>query len=217
MPAFSRTVLVLAAVLAIPVPPAAAAEDCLEIVRQIYRDDLDPFARPPYRSVRIHRNAAGDKTAGFDNRVETPLRTISQVHGGAAALVIDRESWTGPGPEGPWTPAPAHFPADRAAVIARERAQSLANLADARCHGEVEVEGQTLLHYGFTTRTDPDPERGGLWFGAREEVFLDPGTRRVMRWERSDFVSSFAGEPSGERSVETFEYDDAVTVRPPEG
>lgn len=195
---------------------ATARADCLDEVRAVYADTMDAFARPPYRATRIHSAADGTKISGFDDIVETPLRTISHVHEGQATLAVDGQTWTGAGPDGPWSPAPNMFPADRRAAMERSHAERLANLTEAECHGEVEVDGSTVLHYAYTTKTDPDPDQGGLWFGAREDIHVDPETGLLMRHEMSEFVSSFQAEPNGETAMTVFEYDPSIEVVPPE-
>ncbi len=195
--------------------PVAHADECLDEVRALFAESLDPFQRPPYRSQRTHFDETGAKKSAFENVVQSPLRTISLVEGGQAALVVDRDVWTGPGIDGPWTSAPSTMPENRRAGIEQSHQQQLANLADPICGGEVEVEGRQLLQYGFTTKTDPNPDQNGLWFGSTDKVYIDAETRQVMRWERTGFTSSFAPNPSAERSLETFEYDETIRVDPP--
>jgi hypothetical protein len=195
--------------------PAAQASECMDEVRALFSSSLDPFQRPAYRSQRTHFDEAGAKKSAFQNVVQTPLRTISLVEGGAAALVVDQDTWTGPTLDGPWTSAPSTMPDNRRAAMEMSLEQQVANLSEPACDGEVEVDGQQLLKYSFTTKTDPNPDQGGLWFGSSDTIYIDPATGQVMLWERTGFTSSFAPTPTAESSVETFEYDDAITVDPP--
>jgi hypothetical protein len=55
-----------------------------------------------------------------------------------------------------------------------------------------------------------------MWFGARHRVYIDPGSERVMRWESTDFVSSFAPETSKEVQVQLFDYDPDLVIPSPE-
>lgn len=207
--------LTLAIALLIAVPPAAQAGECMDEVQALFSSSLDPFQRPAYRSQRTHFDDAGAKKSAFENVVQTPLRTISLVEGGEAALVIDKDVWTGPSLDGPWTSAPSTLPDNRRAAMQLSHEQQMANLSEPLCNGEVEVDGQQLLKFGFTTKTDPNPDQGGLWFGSTDAVYIDAATDQVMRWERTGFTSSFAPTPTNERSVETFEYDDTIKVDPP--
>jgi len=189
---------------------------CLDEVKALYANELNAYDRPPYRAVKIYYDVDGNKKSGFDHIVETPLRTISFVHGGSAALTIDRDAWTGPTSEGPWTKSAANFPKDRRETHERIARESIANMTDAKCGGSVEIDGKPLLHFGFTTKSDPDPEQNGQWFGAKEDVYLDPDSKRVMRWEQANFISSWSKDISRERTVQTFEYDETIKVNPPE-
>lgn len=194
---------------------AAHSGGCLDEVKSVYRESLYAYDRPAYRSEKSVYDPEGKLIHVFVSTVESPLRTISGVRGDAMALVIDRQVWTGPGPDGPWTEAPSNFPADRKAVHDRAHEQQLANISDVDCMGEVDVEGQTYLGYGFTTQTDPDPNQGGLFFGERSTVYLDPESREVMRWEQTDFITPWMAEPDRAHHVTVFQYDDTIHVTPP--
>lgn len=208
--------LKLAAALAI-FAGAAEAESCLDTIRDLYSTTLYAYDRPPYRSEKTVYDPDGTVLHVFVSTVESPLRTKSGVRGDAVALVIDRQVWTGPGPDGPWTEAPSNFPADRKAAHDRAHKQQLENITDPVCEGAVEMEGDTLLKYAFSTQTEPDPDQGGLFLGERSTVYIDPDTRRVMRWEQTDFVTPWMAEPDHARHVTTFTYDPEIRVDPPDG
>lgn len=193
-----------------------AHADCLDEVKALYANELDGYKRPPYRATRIHYDENGGKKVGYDDVVETPLKTVSLIHGGEATLAVGQDSWTGPSLTGPWTKAPNRFTDDRRETHRKQLEQSIKNMSNAVCGGEVELDGKTYLHYRYTTKTDPDPAMGGFWFGATEDVNLDPKTKLVMRWDMTDFVSSFAPNASKERSTATFVYDDTIEVTAPE-
>ena len=81
--------------------------------------------------------------------------------------------------------------------------------------GTVDVEGASYLSYSFTTKSDPDEEMGGLWYGSSDTVYIDPGTRQVMIWEMGNFVSSWAPAPTGEHHRVVFTYDPSIKILRP--
>lgn len=198
------------------VPNVALADACMDEVREVFQTHLNAFERPPFRSERIHFSPDGVKISGFTNVVQSPLRGISLVHGDIAALSVDQQLWVGPTVDGPWTISPDMLPADRLASMESGFKQELANLVEPECNGMVERDGKTYLNYVYTTKTDPEEAQGGLWFGATNSVFLDPETKLVMIWEQTDFISSFSSKSNPEKSVETFVYDETITVDPPQ-
>jgi hypothetical protein len=193
-----------------------ARADCLDEIGTVYATDLDATTWTPYRSVRIHKNAEGETLYGFDITFETPERMITATHGRTAVLMVERETWTGPGPDGPWTKAPNQLPENPRATYERLHAERTANLSDAGCHGVVEVEGEQFLHYSYTTRTDPDASQGGTWFGGHEDAYLDPETRDLVRLVVSDIVAHYKPEPDGETFTEVYSYDPTIRVAAPE-
>ncbi|MBV0913301.1 hypothetical protein [Anianabacter salinae] len=194
----------------------AQAGSCLQKVRNLYATSLHAYERPPYRSEKSVYDDDGSLLHVIVSTVESPVRTMSGVPGDAVALVIDRQVWTAPGPNGPWAEAPSNFPPDRRAAFDRAHAQQMANIEDPVCEGLVEMDGATYEKYGFSTRTDPDPEQGGLFFGERSTVYIDPETRLVMRWEQTDFVSSWSADPDPQLHVTTFDYDETIRLEPPQ-
>lgn len=177
---------------------------------------LDPFARPPHRFVNTVQTPEGATQYQFLVIWDGPARGISGIVGsGPFTLMIDSDTWTGPGPDGPWTAAPNLLPADHEAVQRRQLAESRANLADVACLGTVEVEGARYDAIRYFTKTDPDPETGA-WFGALNTVYLDPASQHVRRWELTGMVSSFAPEASRDRHVQVFSYDDPVSISRPD-
>lgn len=64
--------------------------------------------------------------------------------------------------------------------------------------------------------TNPDAAQNDMWFGATSDVYLDPETMEVVRWEMTDFTSSVAPGAMKQKSVEDFDYDDSIVVDPPD-
>lgn len=200
-------------------PPSAKADEnqekCLAEVKALFSNEFNAYNWPPYKSVRIHTDATGKKTAGFDNVVETPLRTISLTHGSKAALAIDQQIWVGPTVNGPWKKSPNNFPKDRQKIHAMQHAQSLKNMTDAKCEGEVELNGKKLMLYKYSTKTDPIKERANMWFGGTDAIYYDPKSRRVMRRVQTDFINSFTKGKSKDVITEDFTYDPEIKILEP--
>lgn len=194
---------------------AIAKADCLTRIKTLYANELDAYKRPSYRSLRLHLDEAGKKKAGSDNIVETPLRTISYVHGSVATLVLDEKIWNGETINGPWQKAPHNFPKNRRALHEHNQAAYIKNLTDAKCNGKVKHAGKTYLHFHFATKTDPLKDQGGKYIGASHDVYLDPKTKLVMIWEKTNFISSYSKTPSKEKTIETFTYDNTIKITEP--
>jgi len=204
----------LAALVCLPLP--ALADACLEEVRTVYATETDPFVRPPYQMELTVLAEDGSVVRVMETWVETPLNAMSGMRGaGMYVLLHDRESWTGPSPDGPWTKTPTLLPEGRRETAERMHAEEVGNITDAICHGEVEHEGHIWVSYSFTTKTDPDPDAGDNWFGARTTLYLDPETRLPGRYEQTLMVSKWAPEPSTETNIMTFTYDEGLKLPRP--
>ncbi|MEQ8896252.1 MAG: hypothetical protein RID23_04115 [Roseovarius sp.] len=195
----------------------ARADDCLADIRALWETGapLDAYQRPPHRHVNTVRDADGTVTQTYASIIETPLRTVAGVDGSHMTMSIDNDIWTGPGENGPWTPQQG-FPGDRRAQHEADRIQRQANLTDVTCHGPVEVDGASYLSYSFTTKSDPNEEMGGMWYGSSDTVYIDPETRQVMIWEMGTFVSSWSPESNGETHRVVYTYDPSVKLTRPE-
>lgn len=205
----------MVAVLLLLASHATVLANCLDEVRAVMRNDLDMSKWPPYRSVGVIRSANGVESGWMNGIVETQNRTIATTPGGFSALNIDGKVWTGPSPQGPWSAAPSGNILTDDAARARLHAQQVANLSEVECLGEAELAGRRVLVYRYLTKTDPDPSIGGHWLGGRSKVFLDPTTRRVLRWEQFDSIGSYSMGDRTSTQVQTFEYDPSIKVNPP--
>ncbi|WP_420411784.1 hypothetical protein [Roseibium sp.] len=208
----------LLALLIIATPQTASAETCHETIAGMFEGGaLDPFVRPPHRLTNTVTDAEGNFVRRYLTRWQTPFRSVSGVEGGGLfALVIDADSWTGPSLDGPWTKSPNSLPADHNDVRKAQHNQEKANLTDGKCLGTVDLDGSNYDVVSYVTKTDPNPKMNDMWFGARHTVYIDPETARVMRWESTDFVSSFAPNMSKEVQVQIFEYDPDLVIPRPE-
>lgn len=217
MKEFSKVFPLLAAAAVIFTADRAPAADCLAEVQALWAEGgpLDAYQRPPHENVNTVRDANGIVTQTYDSVIETPLRTIAGIRGTHMTMAIDNDVWTGPDVNGPWTPQQG-FTGDRRAQHEADRLQRQANVTDVTCHGTVEVEGQSYISYSFTTKSDPNEEMGGMWYGSSDTVYIDPEMQQVMIWEMGEFVSSWAPEPNGERHRFVFTYDPTIKVTRPE-
>lgn len=212
---FLRPLLLVSMALA---PVQAVADACRERIAAAFDGGpLDPRDRPPHRQTTTVLAQDGVEIRVFDTVMESALRSLSGVRGsGTYTLVIDRQSWTGPAPDGPWSKAPNLLPDDRMDQIDRIRRQEQANLSDTACPGAQELNGQGVEVFVFTTRTDPDPSMGDAWYGARNTVYFDPDTNRVLRWEMTDFRNSWSSGIGTERHVILYDYDSSIRLPEPE-
>lgn len=197
------------------ISPGATQTNCLEEVRALLLNDLDISRWPPYRSASVIRSANGAESGRMEGVVETPNRTISTAPGGFSALAIDGKVWTGPSPQGPWTAAPSGNIITDEAARARLHAQQVANLSEPECLGETDFEGKRVLVYKYLTKTDPDPSMGGHWLGGRSKIFLDPATRRVLRWDQFDAIGSYSMGDRTSTQEQLFTFDPSIKVNPP--
>jgi hypothetical protein len=216
---FARIPAAVCLTLALLSAPATAEDaGCRDRIAAMFDGGpLDPFVRPPHRFISTVLSPEGDTRYQFLTLWDTPARSISGILGaGPFTLNIDGDTWIGPDPEGPWTAAPNMMPPDLEAFQRAQLAQQQKNLADVACPGQVEIDGASYENIAFFTKTDPDEATGGGWFGAHNTVYLDPQTERVMRWEMTDQVSSFAPEVSADINVQIFDYDTPVRIVRPE-
>lgn len=207
----------LVASLALAAPALAEDTACRDRIDAMFDGGpLDPFVRPPHRFTNTVLSPEGDMRYQYLAIWDSPARSIGGVLGtGTFTLIIDGDSWTGPAPEGPWTAAPNMLPETYEDMQRRQHAESRKNLTEPACLGTVEVDDATYDAVRYVTRTDPDPD-SGAWFGARNTVYLDPETQRVLRWEMTDFTSSFAPEVSRDNHVQIFSYEDPMTITRPD-
>ena len=204
------------AALLLPLP--ALADDCHGHIATMFDEGpLDPFARPPHSYVNTTYAADGSVKSTYLARFETPVESIGGTEGGTMfAMIVGSESWIGPSMDGPWTAAPNMVPDDHEAFVRLQMEHNVANLAQVSCPGLVEVEGQEFENVAYFTKTDPSKAAHGAWFGGLNSVFIDPETGRVMRWEITEAVSSFAPKPSGDRQVLIYTYEPDLRVDPPQ-
>ncbi len=204
--------------LTIALPTSALADTCHDQIAAMYDGaPLDPRIRPPHRHINEVSAADGTHIRTLESVLETAIRSVSGVVGsGLYAMILDTRSWTGPSIDGPWTENPNHLPGDRMGHVNQLRLEEQKNLEETECRGVVELGGVTLVNVRFVTRTDPNPDMGNAWFGARNSVFIDPVTNRVMRWEMTDFQNSWSAGISDEQQVITYAYDVSIRLVAPE-
>jgi len=208
----------LAALLIAATPNAVSADTCREQISAMFDGGpLDPFTRQPHRLTNTVSDAEGNFVRRFLTRWQTPERSVSGVEGsGLFAMVIGSDSWTGPTLDGPWTKTPNSLPPNHMDVRRAQHAQEKANLTDTACPGLSKLDGREYEVVTYATKTDPNPDMQDMWFGGRHTVYIDPETRRVMRWESTGFSSSFAPALSKEVQVQVFDYDPDLVIPMPQ-
>lgn len=201
----------------LPFAAPAQADSCrAEIVALFDGGALDPFAQPPHAYDTTVYSPDGSVKYAFYTVFDTPLRSLSGIKGQVMTLAIGNRTWTGPGPEGPWTETPNALPADLEAFHRTIRDQLARNVTAPVCHGVVETAGGRYLAYEFTTQTDPDVAQGGTYFGAREVDYIDPDAGRLMRREQTGQFAHYQPEPGADRWVMVYRYDPAFSLRAPD-
>ena len=204
--------------LALLAPAPALADPCTEEIAALFRGGpLDGFAREPHMQVRESFAADGTPISTFEAVIVSPLEMVSGVRGaGRYLLLVDREGWMGPTMEGPWEPAGMTVTEDMLAAQRSVPEDQAGNLTETECLGEVDLDGAPAIAYRFRTKVDPHPARGDSWWGSLDTVHLDPETGRVIRWEQTEQVSSWAEGVSDERHVTVFDYAPGIAVERPE-
>jgi len=194
--------------------PAASADACLQEIRALHETTFNPFARPPHRHGNTVHDADGAVSAVYSNLVETPLRTISGMPDGRQTMIVDHSMWERASPDAVWLEGPATLPTWREETLRRQTAEMARNLRDVTCHGPVVRGDETLIHYTFTTRTDPI--HTGAYFGATNDAYVAPDTGLLRVLILDDFINPWANAPRRGRNVMTFDYDPALRVAPPQ-
>ncbi|MBV2358966.1 hypothetical protein KUH32_04195 [Thalassococcus sp. CAU 1522] len=207
----------LLALVLLPLP--LAADPCRDRIAAMFDGGaLDPFARPPHRYVMTTTGPDGAVKSIYHAVFETPIRSLGWTEGaGMQSLILGSDSWIRMAEDQPWMAAPNMVPADHEGFARAQRAQQRANLDDTACPGTADLDGTEVEIVRYFTRTDPNPEAGGAWFGSANTVFIDPATGRVLRWEVTDAVSSFSPDPSPDIQVLVYTYDDTIALSEPDG
>ncbi len=193
------------------------ADDCtLQIAAMFTDGPLDAYQRPPHRHEKQVVDSAGNVSTTFQSIVENPLRTISGIKGGTMTLTIDDDTWTGPGPSGPWTSSENNNPKNREPWHKAMQAQQAKNLTATECANGVTLDGNTWNMVRYSTKTDPNPDMNNAFFGWSDIVYIDPKKMQVMRLEQTGFFSSWLPEPGKDTHITLFTYEPDVKVTAPE-
>jgi len=214
MPPVSKTRIALAAVVMAACAVPASADPCRDTIASLFQSGpLDPFVRPKRREVTISVFPDGSTAPVTDVLWDSVMRSIS--HSGAAFyLTYDGEMWSGPSFDGPWTSTGSSLPDDFAQMTRQMADQSAANIEDAQCPGEVDLDGRRLTKYVYRTKTDPNVH--GSWFGGLYTAYMDPESGQLARLDIAEMVSSWAPEPTAHYNMTTVTYDPAITVIRPQ-
>lgn len=206
--------LTLSCLMTLALPLAPAMADCLEEVRALYLGGpLDPFIQPNRREVTVALHPDGTTSPMSDVLWDGALKSRNCYPGGCA-MSLGAQSWTAPGPDGPWTAGGDPYAGvDPETFVRGTTERHAASILAAECLGEVDLDGKTALAYRFTSKTEPNDF--GAWWGGDYSLWLDPVSRRPMRSEIAGFHGSWAPEPTKDIHVTTVEFDDAIRLDPP--
>ncbi len=194
----------------------ALADDCTSQIAAMFTGGpLDAYQRPPHRHEKQVTDADGNVSITFQTIVETPLRTISGIKGGAMTLTIDDDTWSGPGPDGPWASSENTNPKNRKPWHNAMQAQQAKNLTATECTDGVTLEGNTFDIVRYSTKTDPNPDMNNAFFGSSDTVYIDPETRQVILLEQTGFFSSWLLEPRKDQHITRFTYDPNIKITAP--
>ena len=199
--------------------PPALADACRErVVATFDGGPLDPFARAPHSYVTTISGPDGSVTSTCHAMHESPVPAMGWSDGNPMqTLILGSESWIRMGEDRDWMATPNMLPEDHAGFVRSQIAQQITNLKDVACPGLMVMEDRQFDVVRNFTKTEPDPASSDAWFGAANAVFLEPETQRVIRWETTQAVSSFAPTPSNDTQVIVCKYDADVTLpKPPE-
>lgn len=208
-----RTILIACCAL-MALSPSAVAADCLDEIRALYLDGpLDPFKRPNRREVTVSVHPDGSTSPMSDVLWDGPANSRNCYPGGCT-LAIGPQSWTAPGPDGPWAAAGDPYSGVDPVIFARQTAdRHAASISAGDCLGEVDLDGKPMLAYRYLSKTEPN--NFGAWWGGTYSLWLDPATRQPVRMEIAGFYGSWAPEPSKDLQVTTVEIDEAIRLEPP--
>lgn len=192
------------------------ADDCKsQIAAMFMGGPLDAYQRPPHRHQKQVTDVDGNVSITYQSIVETPLRTISGIKGGAMTLTIDDDTWNGPGPDGPWVSSENNNPKNRKSWHNAMQAQQSKNLTATECTDGVTLDGNTFDIVRYSSKTDPNPDMGNAFFGSSDTVYIDPETKQVILLEQTGFFSSWLPEPGKDTHTTRFTYDPNVKITAP--
>lgn len=195
----------------------ALADDCTaQIAAMFAGGPLDAYQRPPHRHEKQVADATGNVSITYQSIVETPLRSIFGIKDGAMTLAIDDDTWTGPGPDGPWTPSENNMPKNRKPWHQAMQAQQVKNLTATDCVDGVMLDGHTWNMVRYSSKTDPNPDMNNAFFGSTDTAYIDPETLQVMLLEQTGFFSSWLPEPGTDTHTTRFTYDPAIKITAPD-
>ncbi|MDA7425071.1 hypothetical protein [Thalassococcus lentus] len=191
------------------------ADPCYdEIVALFDNGPLDPFVQPPYRYETTVYDASGAIKFEYITTFDTPMRAMNRLKGQTVYLSINRQTWSAPGPDGPWTELPSSLPEDLEAFHKANRDALAQNLTEAECLGHVEKDGQSLLAYRYETQTGPNFD--GTYFGATYTSYIDPTTNRLILQEEHKAFAHYQPEGGTDVTIKRYTYDGDFKLSAPD-
>ncbi|WP_298492905.1 hypothetical protein [uncultured Maritimibacter sp.] len=175
------------------------ADACEDDIRALYSapDGLfDPTNLVPQEHAAVWEFPDGTTAPYNTARWESPTRVLNETANGFY-LLYDGAFYQGTSWDGPWTAMGQTIDYDPVDFARSMNDSVLANLADMRCDGEVELEGRKVLRYAYHARTEP-PE-GGSWWEADLVLYVDAKTGQRVRME--EHALSESGAPGAKDEI----------------
>ncbi len=191
------------------------ADACRDEIVALYDGGpLDPFVQPPYRYETQVLDGDGALKFEYITTFDTPMRSMNGLKGQTMHLSIGLETWSGPSPDGPWTPTTNSLPENLEEFFKTNRDNLAANTTEPECLGTVTVEGQDYIAYRCRTQTGPNPD--STYFGGRYTSYIDPASNRLMRHEWHEPIAHYLPQPGTDVWIQVYTYDDSFALSAPE-
>jgi len=196
----------------------AFADACRDEIVALYSGGaMDDDARGPHHIEMTNYAADGTMTERHVGQVisGTHYTLYSEVSKNAVLYVRTDIWYKSGGPDGPWGNH-QEITAVRADDLRRQLAEKAASVSEAECLGQQEEDGKTYTVYRWRVFTETLEEYGGGVNGARHEAWVDPETGTLAMRKDSEVVTPWKKEADGSTVVTRFDYDDSITILPPE-
>lgn len=208
-----RPILITAGVLALAttLAPAPALASCEDEIIGYYAvgGAFDPAELPPHANHVFTIAPDGTETTLVMVRWENARRVISFING-MYVLSYDGTFYQGAGWDGPWEAMDLPSQTDGVELGRATNAAIVRNLADATCHGEVDLDGTPVLKYSYLHHAETPG--GQSWWKSDFVAYVDPATGMRVRTEEHALQESWAPEPKDSVRVTTFDPMPGYTI-----
>jgi len=210
--------IVPALLLGVAIAQPALAQACRDQIVALYDGGaMDDGARRPHHiemtqhasDGTISERHVGDVISG------THYTLYSEISKNAV-LYVGTDIWYKMGgQDGPWGNH-QEMPAVRADDLRQQLAEKAASVSEAECLGQMDNGGKPYTVFRWRVFTETLKEYGGGVNGAVHEAWVDPDTGELAMRKDTDVVTPWKKEPDGSFVVTRFDYDDSITILPPE-